>query len=264
MKSTWRRQSDYELEYGRKKSDIPFWAKLIRELKAKSILELAVGNGRVLIPLLNSLKRQVDLAVGLDVDQELLDQAEQKLKKISPKIKTNVSLVKQDMRSFRLGQKFDFIFIPFSSFALIFDRTDQKKVLASVARHLSPGGHFALEVFAPDLPSLAAKTSKWAVEKKEVMDGKSGLKLVKTRKSRYHPNTQLSQTEDHYQRYDLKDNRLLEEYTTAFSVYKFFPTELRLLLENQGFKIERFWGDYERNQFADDSKKMIVIARKEP
>ena len=26
MKSTWRRQSDYELEYGHKKNDVPFFA----------------------------------------------------------------------------------------------------------------------------------------------------------------------------------------------------------------------------------------------
>lgn len=262
MKSTWRRQADYGLEYGRKKSDIPFWAGLIKEFKAKSILELGVGNGRVFFPLLESLGSQLERAVGLDIDEELLAQAKQRLGRCSSEIKLKAELIKQDMRFFNLDQKFDFIFIPFSSLALIFSPADQKKVLTAVSCHLQPQGYFALEVFAPDLPALAKKTGRWIVEKKEIVDEKKSLRLVRTRKSRYHPGAQLSQTEDHYQRYNLKDNQLLEEYTTAFSVYKFFPNELRLLLENQDFVIEHFWGDYQRNQFANDSKKMIVVARR--
>lgn len=262
MKFTWRRQSDYELEYGRKKNDILFWAGLIKELKVKSILELGVGNGRVFFPLLKFLGTQLEKAAGLDVDEELLAEARRKLGSHPRQLKPKIWLIKQDMRFFNLGQKFDFIFIPFSSFALIFSPADQKKVLTAVSRHLQPRGYFALEVFAPDLPALAKKTGKWVVEKKEVVDGKKGLRLVRARRSTYHPATQISQTKDHYQRLQLNSDRLLEEYLTSFKVYKFFPRELRLLLENQGFKIKHFWGDYQRHQFADDSQKMIVVARK--
>ena len=102
---------------------------------------------------------------------------------------------------------------------------------------------------------------KEKVTKKEFRDEAKGVKLIRTRKSRYSPANQVIDTEYQYQKYD-SGGVLIDKYITKFKLYKFFPTELRLLIENNGFSIEHFWGDYERNEFGDDSERMVILAKK--
>jgi ubiquinone/menaquinone biosynthesis C-methylase UbiE len=80
VKKTSRLAPDYELEYKEKKDDLFFWVKLVQEFGACSVLELGVGTGRVLFPLVESLGGQVEKAVGVEVDKALLSQARKKLK----------------------------------------------------------------------------------------------------------------------------------------------------------------------------------------
>ena len=262
MKQTSRLAPDYELEYKGKKDDLSFWIKLVRDLGAHSVLELGVGTGRVLFPLVDSLREQVKKAVGIEIDKVLLSQAREKLKRRYQKINSKVRLVRADMRSFEVKDRFDFIFIPFNTFSLIYELRDHLAVLRAVKKHLKQKGHFALEVYAPNLSRLTRKFQRKVISRKEFLDKAQGIKLVRMRTARYYPASQVINNRYDFKKYRLKDKRLIERYSTTFKLYKFFPTELRFLLESKGFLIEHFWGDYERNEFGNDSKKMIVIAKK--
>ena len=75
-------------------------------LEGRSVLELACGTGRILIPIAK-LGYQT---VGIDLSQSMLDVFAKKI--ANDKIlSTRIKLVCSDMANFSLGQKFDFIFI---------------------------------------------------------------------------------------------------------------------------------------------------------
>jgi hypothetical protein len=40
----------------------------------------------------------------------------------------------------------------------------------------------------------------------------------------------------------------------------FFPQELDALLKYNGFRIQRKYGDYNRNDFGEDSGKQLIVA----
>lgn len=260
MEKTHRLAPDYELEYQEKKEDLDFWIKLVKDLKVESILELGLGTGRVLFLLVQALGQQVKKAVGLEVDADLLTQAKKKLHREYPGIKGKIRLIKADMRSFKLKDKFDFIFIPFNTFCLIYELEDRLSVLKQVRKHLKLGGYFAFEVYAPKLELLSELAKKGKTTKKEFLDKAKGVKLVRVRKSRYYSASQIIDTEYRYRKYD-SAGALIDKYATKFKLYKFFPSELRLLLERSGFSIKHFWGDYQRNKFSDDSRRMIIVAK---
>jgi len=261
MKQTSRLAPDYELEYKGKKDDLPFWIELVRDLEAHSILELGIGTGRVLFPLVKALGQQVKKTAGLEVDVHLLAQAKKKLHHEYPDIEDKVRLIRADMRSFKLKDKFDFIFIPFNTFSLIYELEDRLSLLKTVKKHLKLSGCFTFEVYAPKLELLSRLAKKERVTKKEFLDEAEGIRLVRARKARYYPASQIIDTEYGYKKYN-STGVLIKRYVTKFKLYKFFPTELRLLLENAGFSIKHFWGDYARTKFTDDSRRMIIVAKK--
>jgi SAM-dependent methyltransferase len=173
-----------------------------------------------------------------------------------------VRLVEEDMRLLDLKERFDFIFIPFNTFSLIYELQDRLAVLRVIKKHLKRKGYFVFEIYAPNLSNLAKKSRRKVVTRKEFWDKAQGIKLVRTRTARYHPASQVINNRYDFKKYQLKDEKLIEKYSTTFKLYKFFPSELRLLLESNGFLIKHFWGDYQRNEFGNDSKKMIVVAKK--
>lgn len=262
MKKTYRFAPDYELEYKERTLDLDFWIKLVKELKVKSVLELGVGTGRVFFPLVDKLYSQLEQAVGIDADSLILSQAKKKLSSEFSRLKDKVELKKADMRDFRLKEKFDFIFIPYNTFSMIDELDDRLKVLKAVREHLAVSGYLGFEVYAPNLLFLWKRSLKDIVTKKEFWDKKEGIRLVRIRTKRYHPARQVIDNRFNYQRYRLKDNKLIDEYSTDFKLYKFFPIEMRLLLRIAGFSIVHFWGNYQRSDFNDDSTKMIVVAKK--
>jgi hypothetical protein len=48
----------------------------------------------------------------------------------------------------------------------------------------------------------------------------------------------------------------------VFDLTFIFPRELQLLLERNGFKIERIYGDYDGSTLNADSPRMITMARR--
>lgn len=261
MKKTHRLAPDYDLEYKEKKEDLGFWADLVKKLKVTSVTELGVGTGRVLFPLVESCFFQLKKAVGIEVDESLLSQAREKLRGEYPSIKSKIKLHQADMRSFELKEKFDFIFIPFNTFSLVYDLEERLTVLRQVKKHLTTQGYFAFEVYAPNLLKLWEKSQKRIVSRKEFLNKVRGVKLVRIRTARYYPASQIIENRYDYKKYRLEDNKLIEKYSTKFRLYKTFPNELRLMLKMSGLSLIHFWGNYQGNKFNDDSSKMIVVAK---
>src|SRR5690606_17210139 len=105
------------------------------------VLELACGTGRVSVPLLEA---GINLTC-VDMAVEMLDVLRRKLAVAD----LQADVVCQDVRELDLGQQFDVVIMPFTSFMELADRADQLKALRAIRRHLSPRGRFLCALHNP-------------------------------------------------------------------------------------------------------------------
>jgi ubiquinone/menaquinone biosynthesis C-methylase UbiE len=92
--------------------DIPFYLEYAKECRGE-VLEIACGTGRALIP----LAQEGIKITGLDISDEMLKIAKEKVGRLDEKIKENIEFIHGDMANFDLKKKFSFIFwyVPFIS-----------------------------------------------------------------------------------------------------------------------------------------------------
>jgi SAM-dependent methyltransferase len=99
---------------------------------AASLLDVACGTGAHLVHL-----RQWYEAVGVDVDPGMLEQARHRL--------PGGEFIEGDMRSFRLGRRFDAVSCLFSSIGYLSSVHDLDEAVATMVSHLRAGGVFVLD-----------------------------------------------------------------------------------------------------------------------
>ena len=128
----------YDLVYTERGKDYADEARqlnvLVRERRpdAVSLLDVACGTGSHLA----ALRPLFDRVEGAELAEAMLDVARRKL--------PGTVLSSADMRDFDLGRRFDAVTCLYSSIAYL-DESDVAKAIASMARHLNPGGVLVVE-----------------------------------------------------------------------------------------------------------------------
>ena len=95
-------------------------------------LDVACGTGRHL----EYLRRNHDV-VGVDASSEMLRWARRRLR--------GVRLIRGDMRTFRVGQRFDVVTCLFSAIGHLQTERDVEEAFSNFARHTNPGGVVIVE-----------------------------------------------------------------------------------------------------------------------
>lgn len=103
-------------------------------------LELAVGTGRIALPL---ARRGVEV-VGIEISPRMVDQLRAKPGG------DRIRVVLGDMADVPVGGRFPLVYLVFNTLFLLDGRDAQQRCLANVAAHLEPGGAFVVEAFVPD------------------------------------------------------------------------------------------------------------------
>lgn len=113
---------------------------------ASSVLELGCGYGRVVAALASA----GHTVVGVDLDPGLLDLARATVDALPASGRAAITLRPGDMRDLQLPQRFDRVLVPFGGLLCMLDGTQLDAALATVARHLAPGGRAAFDVYRAD------------------------------------------------------------------------------------------------------------------
>jgi ubiquinone/menaquinone biosynthesis C-methylase UbiE len=121
--------------------DVPFYVRLAQEAPPGPIVELAVGNGRVAIPVTQATGRTV---IGIDVSPAMLAQARANAQRAG----VDLDLRVQDMRDLALDEPAALIYCPFRALLHVPTWADRRRVFERVAAALQPGGRFAWNAFA--------------------------------------------------------------------------------------------------------------------
>ena len=122
--------------------DVAFYVGLAREADGP-LVELAVGNGRVAIPVAQATGRPV---IGIDSSPAMLEQARARAAEAG----VELDLREGDMRELALDEPAALIYCPFRALLHLPTWADRRRTFERVAASLRPGGRFAWNAFAFD------------------------------------------------------------------------------------------------------------------
>src|SRR3954451_16128493 len=122
--------------------DVPFYVGLAREADGP-LVELAVGTGRVAIPVAQATGRRV---VGIDSSPAMLAQARLRAAEAG----VELDLRAGDMRDLALDEPAALIYCPFRALMHLPTWADRRRTFERVAASLRPDGRFAWNAFAFD------------------------------------------------------------------------------------------------------------------
>jgi SAM-dependent methyltransferase len=204
--------------------DVPFYVELAREADGP-VVELAVGTGRVAIPVARAIGRPV---IGIDSSPAMLEQARRDGGDL-------LDLRLADMRELELDEPAALIYSPFRSLLHLPTWADRRRVFERAAASLRPDGRFAWNSFAFD-HAIAAR-----------LDGRRQEEPV-----------------PHSLRYAVGDNRIDITLDGGASISLWWATknEWLGLVDVAGLEVEALYGGFEREPFTDESREYVFVARK--
>ncbi len=233
--------------------DIPFWLSLA-ERAGGSVLELACGAGRVLLP----FARAGHECVGLDLSSHMLSVFRRKLEAESEEVQSRVELVESNMSDFHFDREFSVIFIANRSFQALPTRADQRSCLEACQRHLKPGGLLSIDVFRVRLDYLLMPGG---VDHEPIdVTGPDGTKIRVTDHTDYNLTDQILSSTWRHEFTDSDGHPQRRDY--AIDLHYFFHCEMEWMLEACGFEVEALYGNFDRSPFTAASPEMIFVARK--
>jgi ubiquinone/menaquinone biosynthesis C-methylase UbiE len=232
--------------------DVPF---LLRHLpRRQEVLELAVGTGRAAIPVAQAGHR----IVGVDYARDMLEIARHKRDSVGISDR-DLSLVYGNVLRLNLRRKFDWAILLFNTFLAFQTLKDQDALLRGIARHLKPRGRFWLDIFQPNLELIAQAKSK-NLDPVLFHVAELNRTVFRTTSVERDPTTQVQKVTFHYRWIDERGRE--QRQRVEFALTFVFPRELRLLLERNGFAIEKIYGDYDGSELNADSPRMIALCRR--
>jgi len=207
-------------------ADIAFYVELARQA-AGPLVELAIGNGRVAIPVAQATGQRV---IGIDSSPAMLAQARARAAATG----VQLDLRDGDMRELALDEPAALIYCPFRALLHLPTWTDRRRAFERVAASLGPGGRFAWNAFAFD-HHIAAR-----------LDGEHQQEPV-----------------PHTNRYAVGDNRIdiiLDGGATS-SLWWATKNEWLGLVDVAGLEVEALYGGFAGEPFGDDSREYVFVAR---
>lgn len=208
--------------------DVDFYVNLAREADGP-IVELAVGNGRVAIPVAQATGRRV---IGIDSSQAMLAAARERADEAG----LDLDLREGDMRDLELDEPAALVYCPFRSLLHLPTWLDRRRVFERVAAALRPGGRFAWNAFVLNPHRASESDGVWAEQQ--------GVR----------------HRIDHVP----ADNRIdiTLESGARVSLWWVSRGEWEALLDVAGLETEALYGWFDRRPFDEESREFVWVARK--
>jgi SAM-dependent methyltransferase len=208
-------------------ADIAFYTALARQAEGP-LVELAVGNGRVAIPVARATGRRV---IGIDASPAMLAHARARAAAAG----VELDLRRGDMRDLALDEPAALVYCPYRALLHLPTWADRRRTFERVAAALRPGGRFAWNAFAFDHRVAAG------------LDGQRRATPV-----------------PHTVRYAVGANRIdivLDSGATS-SLWWATKNEWLGLLDVAELALEALYGGFAGEPFTDHSREYVFIARR--
>ncbi len=198
-------------------------------------LELAIGTGRVAIP----LSARVPV-VGIELSEPMVAQLRRKVDEV------RVPVVVGDMAMTTAPGEFSLVYLVWNGLGNLRTQPEQVECFRNAARHLGPGGRFVIELWVPPLRRLPPGQ---AAVPFDLSDGHLGFDT-------YDLATQQG-TSHHYW---TKDTGGLRYGASNFRYV--WPAECDLMARLAGMTLEDRVADWDGSPFTSDSESHVSVWRK--
>lgn len=228
----------------RERTDVAFYVDTAKQ-HGGPVLEVGCGTGRVLIP---TARAGIEI-VGVDLSSSMLDVCRQRLADEPADVQVRARVVEADMRDFSLGETFALATIPFRPFQHLISVGEQLACLASIRRHLEPGGRLVLDVFNPMLESLTRDNLGEEMGEEPVFttpDGRQVTRWYRTLARDFHQQVIHVELIYYVSHPDGRQERLVH----AFPMRYFFRYEMEHLLARCGFEVLEVLADFDRKPYG--------------
>lgn len=203
--------------------------------KGGPALELAIGTGRIALPL---------AAIGIRVDG--IDIAPAMVARMQEKPGgTGIVATIGDMAEVDVEGSYRLVYVVFNSLYNLLTQDDQVRCFRNVAAHLEPDGVFVVEAFTPGY--LHRLRDHQYVDAEDIRTDKVGLDVA-----RHDPTTQrLEKNHVSFTTAGVELNPVVLRYA--------WPSELDLMARLAGLRLIERWGGWERRPFTADSRLHVSV-----
>jgi YD repeat-containing protein len=216
----------YDAWAGGMPEDVAHYVSLAREADG-SVVELAVGTGRVAIEVVRATGKPV---LGIDSSPAMLEIARERSAGLPLELRLG------DMRDLELEDPAGLIYVPGRSLLHLHGWHDKRRVFERVAASLRASGRFAFNAFVFS-HAVAARLDETTQDQNGVV---------------------------HTLRYTPADNRvdITRDDGASLSLWWATKEEWDGLLEVSGLDVEALYGGFAREAFSDESLEYVYLARK--
>ena len=245
----------YDLDVLDVSYDAELYLRLAHECGGQ-LLELAVGSGRLAIPLALAGHH----VVGVDHDPAMLDRARTRWDAVRGSLDPGrLSLHQADFLDFRTEDRFGLAFIAVNTFLLAEDDEARLALLGTMRDHLRPGGAAVVEVSTPDQDELATFDGRLQLEWLR-HDPESDDLVAKLVSVRHDPDTDsllLNQLFEWTAHHGGPVSRVAKSDT----LHLISAERLAELATRAGFAETLLWEDHLLTPYAAGSPRVIMSAR---
>jgi SAM-dependent methyltransferase len=216
---------------GDEEETVAFLARLAGQRDA---LELAVGTGRIALPLMRAGVR-VD---GIELSPDMADRMREKPGG------AGVAVTMGDMSRVSTGRSYGLVYLVYNTIGNLLTQDDQVRCFQNAARHLAGDGVFVLECLVPSVP---ARPGHQYVDAERVAAGEVVLDVC-----RYDPVTQiLDESHVHIS----GDGVVLRPISLRLAG----PPEFDLMARIAGLRLRDRWGGWNGEPYTAGSRRHVSV-----
>jgi len=198
-------------------------------------LELAIGTGRVAVPL---TERGVPVT-GIELSGPMIDRLRTKA------AEDTIPVVVGEMATARAPGEYTLVYLVFNTISNLLTQAEQIACFRNAARHLTPGGRFVIELWVPELRRLPPG------QQATVGRSEPGYILVDT-----YDVLHQHVVSHHFHFDDGKQAQLFR------SPHRYiWPAELDLMAQLAGFELESRHADWAGAEFTAESRSHVSVYR---
>ena len=234
--------------------DVDYYVARYLEVDGPAV-EVGVGTGRIAVP---ALEAGAEL-IGVDLSAEMLAICRQKA--AAAGVADRLTTIEAPMQAFTVPSAVDLVTIPFRTFLHNLTSADQRATLAACRRALRPGGRLIVNMFNPNLATIAYWIGRGDVDagpaEADRAEAEAAAASAGTDEERYYGTaSQVVTTRVPFR--DAEGRRQRYEINLRW-VYRY---EMEHLLALEGFEVESLHGDFADTPFDDLSPEMVWTARR--
>jgi SAM-dependent methyltransferase len=236
----------YDEQYQYYREDLNFYRQLVHDY-GSPVLELGAGTARVSV----ALAKAGHHVVGIELSEAMVLKGQEYIAREN--LTDHVTLQQGDMRGLELSQKFPVVIAPFNTLMHAYTLPDQDATLATVKKHLEPGGVFAFDVYTPNFSNLNVlrREGEW----EHVGGERAELFLYQTL------DAENQMLESRYYLDTVREDGVLTRQTSVLKQRFYMRFELERLLYQAGFQNVQLYGGFDKRRYSAKEVVMVVVCR---